>query len=78
MPPTLLIFFISAFCYCLARLLRLQRAMPGRARGQRTLLVVAHPDDESLFFASYLADAAHAGRQVHVLCLSTGEGVAGA
>ncbi|GIL75135.1 hypothetical protein Vretimale_7820 [Volvox reticuliferus] len=40
--------------------------------GQRALLVVAHPDDESLFFASYIANAAHAGMEVHILCLSTG------
>ncbi|GFR52129.1 hypothetical protein Agub_g14644 [Astrephomene gubernaculifera] len=40
--------------------------------GHRALLVTAHPDDESLFFAPYLTRALQAGIQVHILCLSTG------
>ncbi|KAG2449919.1 hypothetical protein HYH02_000024 [Chlamydomonas schloesseri] len=38
----------------------------------RALVVVAHPDDESLFFANYITSAVRAGVQVHILCLSTG------
>ncbi|GLI62132.1 hypothetical protein VaNZ11_004695, partial [Volvox africanus] len=40
--------------------------------GQRALLVVAHPDDESLFFSTYINNAARSGVEVHILCLSTG------
>lgn len=36
------------------------------------LLVIAHPDDESMFFAPTLLELLRAGEQVHVLCLSTG------
>ncbi len=38
----------------------------------RALVVVAHPDDESLFFTNYITSAVRAGVQVHILCLSTG------
>ncbi|GLC36925.1 hypothetical protein PLESTF_000390300 [Pleodorina starrii] len=46
--------------------------MPNWRPGHRSLLVIAHPDDESLFFANYISSAARAGVQVYVLCLSTG------
>ena len=39
---------------------------------QPVLLVIAHPDDEAMFFAPTLLALAHEQREVHVLCLSTG------
>ena len=41
-------------------------------RAARLLLVVAHPDDESMFFAPLLTAAARSGTNVFVLCLSNG------
>ena len=42
------------------------------ADGKRTLFVVAHPDDECMFFApSILAAASHTSH-VYLLCLSDG------
>jgi N-acetylglucosaminylphosphatidylinositol deacetylase len=38
----------------------------------RVLLVFAHPDDESMFFAPALASLAAGGSALHFLCLSTG------
>lgn len=40
----------------------------------RVLLVVAHPDDESMFFAPLLLSLRRAEVPVFVLCLSTGGG----
>jgi N-acetylglucosaminylphosphatidylinositol deacetylase len=39
---------------------------------QRVLLVVAHPDDETLFFSPTLLGLAAQGNVVHILCLSAG------
>mmetsp|Transcript_16020 Transcript_16020/g.30773 ORF Transcript_16020/g.30773 Transcript_16020/m.30773 type:complete len:272 (-) Transcript_16020:149-964(-) len=36
------------------------------------LLVIAHPDDEAMFFAPTLLGLAERGVRLHVLCLSTG------
>lgn len=36
------------------------------------LLVIAHPDDESMFFAPTLLYLTSKGHNVHILCLSTG------
>eukprot|EP00198_Chlamydomonas_reinhardtii_P002102 XP_001691438.1 N-acetylglucosaminyl-phosphatidylinositol de-N-acetylase [Chlamydomonas reinhardtii] len=55
-------------------LLRVSRncSPPWARNTSRALLVVAHPDDEALFFANYINSATRAGVRVHVLCLSTG------
>ncbi|XP_020273414.1 probable N-acetylglucosaminyl-phosphatidylinositol de-N-acetylase isoform X2 [Asparagus officinalis] len=39
---------------------------------RNVLLVIAHPDDESMFFAPTLLFLASQGHSLHVLCLSTG------
>lgn len=39
----------------------------------RVLLVVAHPDDETMFFSPLLLSLTLFGVPVHVLCLSNGE-----
>ena len=41
------------------------------------LLVIAHPDDESMFFVPTILALAAAGRRVRILCLSTGSWNAG-
>lgn len=39
----------------------------------RLLVVVAHPDDETMFFAPSILALARRGIELHVLCLSTGD-----
>nr|KAF6284010.1 phosphatidylinositol glycan anchor biosynthesis class L [Pipistrellus kuhlii] len=41
-------------------------------RGGRALLVIAHPDDEAMFFAPTLLGLARLGRQLFLLCFSAG------
>lgn len=41
-------------------------------RGSRTLLVIAHPDDEAMFFAPTLLGLARLRHQVFLLCFSAG------
>lgn len=38
-----------------------------------TLLIIAHPDDESMFFAPTILQLRRYGHQVSLLCLSVGE-----
>lgn len=45
-----------------------------RINGRSVLLVVAHPDDEAMFFAPTLRALAGSGAAVHILCLSAGAG----
>ncbi len=53
-------------------LLRHGKNIAGFFEGKRILLVVAHPDDECMFFAP-LIEGLHRGRnEVTILCLSTG------
>jgi len=40
---------------------------------QRVLLVTAHPDDESMFFAPTLSLLLHRRADIHLLCLTNGE-----
>ncbi|XP_057954577.1 uncharacterized protein LOC131148705 isoform X2 [Malania oleifera] len=39
---------------------------------RNVLLVVAHPDDESMFFSPTLSYLTSAGHNIHILCMSTG------
>ncbi|ORY75484.1 putative deacetylase LmbE-like domain-containing protein [Protomyces lactucae-debilis] len=41
--------------------------------GKRFLLVIAHPDDECMFFSPTLLNLTSHGNAVHVLCLSNGD-----
>ncbi|GAA0145982.1 deacetylase [Lithospermum erythrorhizon] len=43
----------------------------GRVRN--ILLVIAHPDDESMFFTPTIIYLTSRGHNVHILCISTGE-----
>jgi N-acetylglucosaminylphosphatidylinositol deacetylase len=40
---------------------------------RRALLVIAHPDDESMFFAPTLHSLHSQGASVRILCLSNGK-----
>ncbi|KAM7278468.1 hypothetical protein ACFE04_005602 [Oxalis oulophora] len=44
----------------------------GAFRKRRVLLVIAHPDDESMFFSPMINYLISKGHQLHILCLSTG------
>lgn len=43
-----------------------------RAAGRTWLLVIAHPDDEAMFFSAALQALHAAGARVAILCLSSG------
>lgn len=50
-------------------------AVPLRHEGTtstRVLLVIAHPDDESMFFTPAIADLQRRGCELFLLCCSTG------
>ncbi|XP_027747257.1 N-acetylglucosaminyl-phosphatidylinositol de-N-acetylase [Empidonax traillii] len=70
-PLPLLLLLLGA-----ARRLRRARSRPGEPRaaprGGRALVVTAHPDDESMFFAPALLGLRRAGAAPAVLCCSAG------
>lgn len=47
--------------------------MSAAAHADRPMLVVAHPDDETIFFAPTLTSLVGLQQEVFVLCFSTGE-----
>ncbi|XP_075983789.1 phosphatidylinositol glycan anchor biosynthesis class L [Anticarsia gemmatalis] len=55
---------------------RYARRLPTRTRGalgaKRVLVVVAHPDDECMFFGPTIFRLCEQGADVHILCLSNG------
>ncbi|XP_049879163.1 N-acetylglucosaminyl-phosphatidylinositol de-N-acetylase [Pectinophora gossypiella] len=55
---------------------RYARRLPTRTRGalktKRVLMVVAHPDDECMFFGPTIFRLCEQGADVHVLCLTNG------
>lgn len=44
---------------------------------KEALLVIAHPDDECMFFAPTIIGLQERGIKVNILCLSTGEFIIG-
>lgn len=56
---------------------RYARRLPTRTRGalraKRVLIVVAHPDDECMFFGPTIFRLCEQGADVHLLCLSNGK-----
>ncbi|OEL26515.1 putative N-acetylglucosaminyl-phosphatidylinositol de-N-acetylase, partial [Dichanthelium oligosanthes] len=44
----------------------------GDRRGRNVLVVVAHPDDESMFFAPTILFLKSKGHNIHILCMSQG------
>ncbi|KAF5445571.1 hypothetical protein F2P56_034615 [Juglans regia] len=45
----------------------------GAFHKRNVLLVIAHPDDESMFFSPTISYLTSTGHNLHVLCLSTGD-----
>ncbi|KAG8379571.1 hypothetical protein BUALT_Bualt07G0102800 [Buddleja alternifolia] len=45
----------------------------GSSQKRNVLLVIAHPDDESMFFAPVINYLISRGHKLHVLCMSTGD-----
>ncbi|KAG0528129.1 hypothetical protein BDA96_06G292100 [Sorghum bicolor] len=45
----------------------------GDRRSRNVLLVVAHPDDESMFFAPTILFLKSKGHNIHILCMSRGD-----
>ncbi|KAI8060844.1 putative deacetylase LmbE-like domain-containing protein [Gongronella butleri] len=66
------LFVLSALVYSYAILSQQNRPLPVKTKN--TLLVIAHPDDECMFFGPTLTSlqATSPKTKVHVLCLSTG------
>lgn len=62
------------FCLLWVYTSQLSRSFP-MLRGKRILLLIAHPDDEAMFFAPTLLELTRPERQNHVkiLCLSSGQ-----
>lgn len=58
---------------------RYARRLPTRTRGalraKRVLVVVAHPDDECMFFGPTIFRLCEQGADVHLLCLSNGNNI---
>ncbi|PZC80634.1 hypothetical protein B5X24_HaOG214201 [Helicoverpa armigera] len=63
-------------CLCCLVYRRYARRLPTRTRGalgaRRVLVVVAHPDDECMFFGPTIFRLCEQGADVHILCLSNG------
>lgn len=59
-------------CVCLTLVSASANTAPNLPAHARTLLVIAHPDDEAMFFAPTVLRLRALGLPVFVLCLSTG------
>ncbi|XP_065027788.1 uncharacterized protein LOC135585876 isoform X2 [Musa acuminata AAA Group] len=76
---------ISFWVISLSRILSSSSCVPsnppffrtGSGKKRNVLLVIAHPDDESMFFAPTILFLNSEGHNIHILCISTGnaEGV---
>jgi hypothetical protein len=63
----------AALAMTAARLqFRLHSCLQLMRKYHRVLLVIAHPDDEAMFFSPTLLTMRQLNIEVHVLCLSTG------
>ncbi|XP_028035266.1 N-acetylglucosaminyl-phosphatidylinositol de-N-acetylase [Bombyx mandarina] len=67
---------LSYLLVCGAVYRRYARKLPTRIRGalgaKRVLIVIAHPDDECMFFGPTIFRLCEQGTDVHILCLSNG------
>ena len=68
-----LLALVSASLFILYALARRQHIVDDfKSWGRNVLLVIAHPDDEAMFFVPTIAHLVESGAQVHILCLSSG------
>ncbi|KQJ85313.1 probable N-acetylglucosaminyl-phosphatidylinositol de-N-acetylase [Brachypodium distachyon] len=58
--------------YCLPASARFLPPLRGDRRSRHVLLVLAHPDDESMFFTPTILFLKSKGHNVHILCVSLG------
>ncbi|KAG6530215.1 hypothetical protein ZIOFF_012438 [Zingiber officinale] len=71
---------ISFWVISLARILSSSSCVPsdpgflhsGFGKRRNVLLVIAHPDDESMFFTPTILFLKYGGHNIHILCMSTG------
>ncbi|WOL05384.1 hypothetical protein Cni_G14112 [Canna indica] len=71
---------ISLWVVSLSRILSSSNCAPsnppflcaGSGKKRNVLLVIAHPDDESMFFAPTILFLNSKGHNIHILCMSTG------
>ncbi|XP_072934381.1 N-acetylglucosaminyl-phosphatidylinositol de-N-acetylase [Epargyreus clarus] len=67
---------VGYLCVCCVVYRRYARKLPTRTRGslgaKRVLLVIAHPDDECMFFGPTIFRLCEQGAEVYILCLSNG------
>lgn len=70
------VWLIGYLCVCCVVYRRYARKLPTRIRGalgaKRVLLVIAHPDDECMFFGPTIFRLCEQGAEVYLLCLSNG------
>jgi len=66
------LFLVSILLWLIAVVLYFPAEYPILFKDERVLLLTAHPDDESMFFAPTI-QALTFDRVVHSLCLSTGD-----
>lgn len=71
------IWFVSYLLVCCVVYRKYARRLQTRTRGalgaKRVLIVVAHPDDECMFFGPTIFRLCEQGADVHLLCLSNGK-----
>ncbi|XP_034828008.1 N-acetylglucosaminyl-phosphatidylinositol de-N-acetylase [Maniola hyperantus] len=70
------VWLLGYLCVCCVVYRRYARKLPTRIRGalgaKRVLLVIAHPDDECMFFGPTIFRLCEQGAEVYILCLSNG------
>ena len=54
-------------------LIKIERSLIRDGESVHALFVIAHPDDEALFFSPLISALAHWNHKISVLCLSTGD-----
>ncbi|XP_068661503.1 uncharacterized protein [Aristolochia californica] len=69
---SILIVLFWTFSLCVVLGVSCNQSTPFSAGRRNILLVVAHPDDESMFFSPTILYLTSMGHNVHVLCMSTG------
>ena len=62
----IMFYFLTLYFKSCSRLKRIQGA-------KRVLLITAHPDDETMFFAPAIRNIIRDGAEFHLLCLSNGD-----
>lgn len=71
------IWFVGYLLVCCVVYRKYARRLQTRTRGalgaKRVLIVVAHPDDECMFFGPTIFRLCEQGADVHLLCLSNGK-----